>query len=804
MDIDARLKALTRLADSTTEAATQAVAKEFEAARSALTSATGYDDLEENLAILDVVAFRFSETAAKGLESFVESIDARSLTYSEQEQQLLGHAIQEYRNSATLIVRAIQALVNLRYLETRRVLRVLIRLTVHSDRSVRKKALDGLEEMAGYNITVFYGDGERSGIGATPQKEIVEELQGLSDAELKEYFAGALAVLHSTLSPSMEGTSWSYNALKISRSSTPTIAMVGEVRLGSIQLLKRIYGLEIPIDQKLRVLTALADATRTGRGAPRDAESNSMFVRDAKSVLGLFEHLVDVADLQVVQKIEHHSYWIFVHAISDEVREAALRVETKIAQNSEYQVYRVLVGFEGIFGDWKLWQAAQDKFTETERFRRETARQYVSEINEGNYSTWRDRILSFAETDSTDLATFPVFYDFLAMFARERPLLAFRLVTENTDAIAAFLIPLLSGLWDSSEQSAVLRVIEKWMSESTPGHPRYLFASTKMFLSTKAPDLALLKALSSKAIEIGDTATVREVIEVVIARFDVGGRALLTELLIPAIKFLSQQRDAVWVREIWYRREAREVFASLDSGELKLVLDNLTALPKIEYHAEEVLSAIAERAPREVIDFFVQRLSMETKSNEESDRDFEAVPYEFHKLQGPLSKITGEAVRKVREYFDSDRYLFEFRGARLLHNIFPQSSPAFETELRREIDKRTDSDYEFVLGVLRNYRGEEFVRTLCKEIVRLMPADSPLRTHVAIALETTGVVSGEFGMAEAYERKRREVLGWLEDADEHVREFARWYVQGLEKMSEAERKRAEEDIALRKFRYGEE
>jgi hypothetical protein len=48
---------------------------------------------------------------------------------------------------------------------------------------------------------------------------------------------------------------------------------------------------------------------------------------------------------------------------------------------------------------------------------------------------------------------------------------------------------------------------------------------------------------------------------------------------------------------------------------------------------------------------------------------------------------------------------------------------------------------------------------------------------------TTGAVFGEFGMAEAYERKRREVLGWLEDPDEKVREFARWYMQGLEKMS---------------------
>jgi hypothetical protein len=68
------------------------------------------------------------------------------------------------------------------------------------------------------------------------------------------------------------------------------------------------------------------------------------------------------------------------------------------------------------------------------------------------------------------------------------------------------------------------------------------------------------------------------------------------------------------VGEVWYRREARAVFASLESDGLKLILDNLLALPKIEYHAEEFLFLIAERAPEDAIDFFVRRMAMDTKS----------------------------------------------------------------------------------------------------------------------------------------------------------------------------------------------
>jgi hypothetical protein len=114
-----------------------------------------------------------------------------------------------------------------------------------------------------------------------------------------------------------------------------------------------------------------------------------------------------------------------------------------------------------------------------------------------------------------------------------------------------------------------------------------------------------------------------------------------------------------------------------------------------------------------------------------------------------------------------------------------------------------EADLTFVLAVLRNYEGLPAIQSVCKEIIKVIPADSGLWSDVAIALESTGVVTGEFGMAEAYERKIGEIRGWLVDADEKVRDFAKGYVQDLQAMSSARRKRAEEQIELGKFKYGE-
>jgi hypothetical protein len=147
--------------------------------------------------------------------------------------------------------------------------------------------------------------------------------------------------------------------------------------------------------------------------------------------------------------------------------------------------------------------------------------------------------------------------------------------------------------------------------------------------------------------------------------------------------------------------------------------------------------------------------------------------------------------------------MFIYRGARLLRLIFPDFSEAIQSELLQLVATKDTTDIEFVLAILRNYEGEPFIHRVSKEVVSILPEDSELRTEVAVALESTGVVTGEFGLAEAYEQKKREVLGWLDDSDEKVRDFAQWYIGTLDQASVAERKRAEEEIALRKHQYGE-
>ncbi|MET0155212.1 MAG: hypothetical protein ABW189_03795 [Rickettsiales bacterium] len=76
-----------------------------------------------------------------------------------------------------------------------------------------------------------------------------------------------------------------------------------------------------------------------------------------------------------------------------------------------------------------------------------------------------------------------------------------------------------------------------------------------------------------------------------------------------------------------------------------------------------------------------------------------------------------------------------------------------------------------------------------------------LEGDISVALQTTGMLSGDYGSVEAYQRKIEEITPWLKESDERIREFAENYISELSKQAEREKQRADENIMLRKHRY---
>ncbi|MFN9791165.1 MAG: hypothetical protein ACK53X_08780, partial [Holosporales bacterium] len=67
----------------------------------------------------------------------------------------------------------------------------------------------------------------------------------------------------------------------------------------------------------------------------------------------------------------------------------------------------------------------------------------------------------------------------------------------------------------------------------------------------------------------------------------------------------------------------------------------------------------------------------------------------------------------------------------------------------------------------------------------------------------TGGVWGEYGLVDAYKAKITQIEPWLKNESPKIRSFTQSYVHNLEKMIESEQKRTDEEIEIRKYRFGD-
>jgi hypothetical protein len=74
-------------------------------------------------------------------------------------------------------------------------------------------------------------------------------------------------------------------------------------------------------------------------------------------------------------------------------------------------------------------------------------------------------------------------------------------------------------------------------------------------------------------------------------------------------------------------------------------------------------------------------------------------------------------------------------------------------------------------------------------------------SRIEIALQSTGVVSGEFGFVDAYRRKKHEIAAWSTEARPKVVAFATRYMDQLDRRMAYEQRQAEQQKELRRIAY---
>jgi hypothetical protein len=792
-----RLAALSKLVDKKSAAVDQRLSDEFNRIEAALQKSSDYDELSESLKILAVLVPRFHMATLPLLQVFVRSMPTRKLT---QDGSPISGSRLRYRSTESLTREAIEVAEKVRYLHTEHVVDFLLEMSRVADKEIKAKADRALESLATFDLDVFYGD---CPLGAEPQARMVSHLDGLQNETLLANAKIILRVLGIVLSPTMEGTSWSYQSVTIRRGSIANCGGVADMRLSAICLTQRIFGLDTSVEHRKQVLLTLDSATRR-EGPINHADTSAMFERDAIMVLEFMLSLVGTEALPLVQKIEHLAYWDYYHGASLTIKKKALEIRDALAEHAEYQVYKQLIGFEGIFGDWEELKRSEQAWDYSDNKRRAAAHQYLSEINEASYVMWRDRILEFSKTRSNDLAMFPVYYDFLESIGKERSDLALELLTDHEEVMSPFLIALMRGLWASATPNRIEAVVKRWVEAG-----KHLTAIAKSLYKVGASRLEVLTEVAGRAAALDDQGAMIQVMGVAASHYaegEMGAKSIFMHTL----RELAKRDDASWASVIWFSRDFKALLGAMEQSERAEVLASLTSLPELDYQAEDVLYEIGKHDLQALIDFLIGRLkharilARRKREMDDSSQDrFEAIPFQLTKLNELLAQAPEALLRAIRVDFDSeDRFMFSYRGARTVKSAFPEFTTTMEEPMLQYVKTGNDDDIEFVIGILRIYEGSPAILDVCKEIIKAVPEHSRAWNEVAAAIESTGVVSGEYGMVDAYNRKLQQVSCWVNDEDERVRNFAGWLTESLQSLIEQERQRVDRHIELRKYQYG--
>lgn len=795
MDIKLKQTALANLAKTAGEASEKALSKEADKIAQILAAETQYDIITAQIELLDTIAYRVFERAVAACSVLLKRLETIEFTH----QEIAGYPLerlQEFYTKEKIIIAVLELLQHIRYHAPEAIMDLFFAYSVHSDEAVRKQAITGIEALANYDLEIFYGDGKGwPGLGWQPQEKVLEKIKAFTSEQRKQYVEGILAASKKMLSPTAEGTRWSYDKVTLSTGAIPAQDGIKALRAEVLELLKSLYVQAASLEEKRRILNIMEGATQT----PHTAHDKAVLEMVAANVVTVLEFMRDIAakeDMQMMQKIEHDAYWRYYHmgGLDPRIEKVAFEIRDLLLAHDEYKIFRILIGFESIFREWKPTKTDRDEIEGERQYREKHSIELAQSITEENYDAWKKRILHYASIKYNDMATFPYFGKFLEAFGKHSPDLALRLVRENVEELNGFIVAPLCGaaLTDKEKANDVIR---PWVAEG-----KQLFYVLRFFEFSDDLDESLLKQIFDNAIEQKDNAAMNQIIATVSTKISDERESLISAYFLPAIRWLTEQGDCRWIFNFWYRRERKAVIAAMPEEGITIILDNLFLLPSIDHQAEEILCQLAETSPEAVLQFFINRISKEKDDGRQDD--FEAVPFSFYKLAEPLSKIPETAANVLREQYDGNYGMFIYRGAKLLKNIFPQFHADLEKALVQIAHKGTKDDLLFVMAILRNYEGQPFVHGVCKELVKILSEDDKLLGEVRIILQSTGVVSGERGFAEAYARKISEIEYWLNDTDPKIKAFAEKYIHGLKLQIDAENKRADEDIILRKHLYG--
>ncbi|PIZ52942.1 hypothetical protein COY25_04395, partial [Candidatus Uhrbacteria bacterium CG_4_10_14_0_2_um_filter_41_7] len=524
------------------------------------------------------------------------------------------------RSYDDVVAVVLDILKQLRFVHLDKVFAVLAELAIDKKIKDKKKIFEVVEKMT---EPVYVKKDKKIYFHA--QLAILDIIEKWDNSKLMSNTALIAEVGKHVLHSEFEASTWTSSSVTIGHGAIPVTDTVKKLRKRMIALLIKAYTKQENIQNKFSILEAVETATHTPISANYGEDMEAM-VRDNLDEIVKFYILISPStDLDVVYKIEKQLHW-FKRRFEKNAPINLSELDAVIQNNEPYQLYRVLVGFDGDY-------LPDVGFKESRKMRDKKITEIVQDISETNYEEWLKKILLITKNYpyTGERGEFNYFRKLLNEISKAKPKIGLKLLEER--ALESFTDIIIAGIWCSTERKTAQNILNDWITQG-----KFLSAVAVVFEFVSEKDLPLalpiIRKLVKRAKTDGDVNTLNHLVSAIGFKKFQNSTKNLQSLLIDIIQALTDLKNTWLVQNIWYGSES--LFASLSKEEWKVVLDSLVSVPNLSYEAEEILSLVAKNDPKEFIQFFERRVQVKNKTKR--DNRYDAIPFNFTPRQaGELS-----------------------------------------------------------------------------------------------------------------------------------------------------------------------
>ena len=666
---------------------------------------------------------------------------------------------------------------------------------------LHKKALEAITKTAAYNLNLWDW-----GWGYSIQRRIFDKVREWKQEDLAKNFTPILGVCGELLRPEMAseysdyvGFGWSFGPVKI------TDDLI-RLRQDVIFLLQSVFDEIQEVQQQIKVVQVLNGATEYPSQAQYSEGMKEMIQDNTKTLFDFYLALASrilLPEVEVLEEIEKQAYyrkgWV-QEDITIEVMDHLLSV---LQSNEEYQVYRTLLS-----GNPLLCRNEGERHEQVETEINEKIKEIVDAITDGNLSEWLEQLNRIAEIDLEKSNQGPSsFHRLLFEIGENKPHIAQALIDSSlceNNALKRLAAEFIRGIRGSTHPDIAGNYIMEWLSgedqtlileipETYRGVDEKFLDATDLEIFGTLLDCRMVDKEQGQELDRRIMSNIRWVYK--------KDPAKATEIICQLFKRGDQECITHYGRELRFASQIQEQI-DLSQWDLEIfeaILQTFVDIPVLSENAIHILAQYGQKVPLELVPFFKRRVEKQMGR----DDFFRYIP-----IPGDLNEIVeiyqahpqySEVISQIMEWFQESDFHYKHAAADLISGLSPQLDGKLKAILLNLIRSGDKQNVRTVLEVLEKFPEDSVSDDLCKEVVKHSKGESELQQSIeAMIVHRSRSWWGIDGGVQTFQNLKERLSSWLEDENQHVRDFARKIILRLEDRIEYEEQRAAEEKIKRK------